>query len=265
MRLSVVLLAAAFFLPAGQTPAQAQDLDDLLTEHGLTGTVIVERLSDGQRWSANPARGDERFVPASTFKIPNSLILLETGVVTDTETDTLTWDGVGRGGSWDQDQNLRLAFARSAVWAYQEWARRAGHEQMAAQVAEIGYGNGRIGDADTVDQFWLNGPLAISANEEVAFLTRLHARSLPFRPEVMEAVVALMERDRGEGWVLRGKTGWALRDGADLGWFVGWLETPDDVYVFALNIDMAEPSRDRHLREQIALAALERVTGLTLG
>lgn len=262
MRLPVLLLAAALIW----TPAvHAQDVGDLLTERGLTGTLVVERLSDGRRWTANRERAEERFVPASTFKIPNSLIILETGVVADPDTEFLTWDGTARGGNWDQDQNLRLGFARSAVWAYQEWARRVGHERMTNHVAAIGYGNGDIGPAAQVDQFWLTGPLEISAREEVDFLTRLHRRDLPFRAEVMETVIDLMERDRGAGWVLRGKSGWALRDGADLGWFVGWLETPDDVYVFALNIDMATPEHDRHLREPLARAALEHVTGLTLG
>lgn len=246
--LSGVLLAA---------PAYAQDLDPLLDEAGVEGTLLVQRLSDGREWSANPGRAEQRFIPASTFKIPNSLIILETGVVADPDADSLEWDGEERWlDAWNQDQNLREGFARSAVWAYQEWARRVGPETMAGQVAALDYGNAEIGGPEDVDRFWLEGPLAISAREQVDFLKRLQARELPVSQDVQDTVVDIMQAEAGEGWVLRGKTGWRFDGEPDIGWHVGWLEAGAEVWFFALNIDMPDPDREVPLRTELTRAAL---------
>jgi len=251
-----------FFALTGQ--AEAQELDSQFVASSATGTIVVERLSDGRRWTANPARAQQRFLPASTFKIVNSLIILETRVVNDPQADILEWDGLARGGGWDQNQNLRLAFRRSAVWAFQEWARRVGHAEMQHHVSAMEYGSGDIGSAVSIDTFWLNGPLEISAQEQIDFLQRLHARSLPIRAGVMDAVVEVMEADRGENWVLRAKTGWAIRDTPNVGWYVGWLETEGDVYFFALNMELDYAADDGRERIEIALSALEAVTDLDL-
>lgn len=242
----------------GLAPA-ADALNGVLEQFDVDGAVLVRRLSDGAEWTGGGARIDERFVPASTFKIPNSLIILETGVVTDIEADIVAWDGVERRPGWDQDQSLRTAFRRSAVWAYQGWTREIGHAEEQRLVSLFGYGDEHIGSPDEVDVFWLRGPLTITVREQAGFLSRLHARTLPVEATHMETVIGLMEDDRGEGWILRGKTGWANPQGGDLGWYVGWLEAGEETYVFAVNFDMTNPDVQSPQRQEIARAALEAV------
>lgn len=178
---------------------------------------------------------DEAFVPASTFKILNSLIVLETGVVTD-EHEVVTWDGVDRGwAEWNRDHDLESAFRYSVVWVYQELARRVGRERMAEWVRRAGYGNGTIGSR--VDRFWLDGPLMISPEEQVAFLRRLAGNALPFSPETMEAVRAIMVEREGDGWTIRAKTGWGRPpEGDEVGWKVGWVERRGGRFFFAVLI-----------------------------
>ncbi|MCW5725394.1 MAG: class D beta-lactamase [Maricaulaceae bacterium] len=237
--------------------AHAQELDALLRDAGVTGAVIVHRVSDGREWTGGGARLDERFIPASTFKIPNSLIILQTGVAADPDAEMLVWDGEPRRFEiWNQDQTLRQAFARSTVWAYQEWARRVGHDRMAEWMARLDYGNGGAGGEDDIDRFWLEGPLEISAREQAGFLARLHARDLPFDAEVMETVIAMMVVEEGEGWTLRGKTGWRFGGDPDVGWFAGWAERDGEAWIVALNIDMPEPAAQTRLRVEIARRAL---------
>ncbi|WP_158291626.1 penicillin-binding transpeptidase domain-containing protein [Marinicauda algicola] len=232
-------------------------LDAILEEAGVEGAVLVRRLSDGAEWTGGGARVDERFLPASTFKIANTMILLEAGVITDPESEIIAWDGVERGGGWDQDQTLRSAFRRSAYWAYSRLAGEAGHGHMARMVTLLGYGDEHVGGPDEVGTFWLEGPLSVTAREQVGFLQRLHARVLPVEPAHMETVIGFMEVERGEDWVLRGKTGWGQPEGQpDIGWFVGWLESESDTWLFAVNIDMTDPERHRSLREHIARSAL---------
>lgn len=257
--LGAVLGLAGVQAQAGERPLSSGygTLDVILDEAGVEGAILVRRVSDGAEWTGGGARVDQRFLPASTFKIPNSLIILQSGVVSDVDTGLLEWDGVERSPGWDRDMSLRMGFRRSAVWAYQEWARRVGHDRMSAHVAAIGYGNGDIGGPENVDLFWLEGPLKISAREQVDFLQRLHERSLPFDAGIQERVVDIMERDRAEdgSWVLRAKTGWAIRREPNIGWFTGWLESESETWLFAVNIDMIEPGSRRELAE----AALRRI------
>lgn len=249
---AVVALLAAPEWAWGVTQDDA--LDGVLAAEDAAGAIFIRRLSDGAEWTGGGARVDQRFLPASTFKIPNSLIILETGTVTDPERQVLPWDGVERSPGWDDEQTLRTAFVRSAFWAYQHWAREVGHDEMSARVAGLGYGNGDIGPADEVATFWLNGALEISAREQVDFLHRLHGRELPFRAGVQ--VITLMRHRWGDGWMLRAKTGWAIRDEPNHGWYVGWLEADDDVWLFAVNVDLDYETREGALRTRVARNAL---------
>lgn len=269
MRMMLALLGAVFALAGAQAPVQGGEgaasrgpvtLDTILQEAGVEGAILIRRVSDGAEWSGGAARVDERFLPASTFKIANTMIILEAGVIDDPVAETIAWDGVERGGGWDQDQTLRSAFRRSAYWAFSALAHEVGHAEMARQVTAFGYGDENIGGPDDVGTFWLEGPLTITAREQVGFLSRLQGRSLPVEAAHMETVIDFMEVERGEGWVLRGKTGWAQPEGRpDTGWFVGWLESGDETWLFAVNIDMTEPDRHRALRRELAESALRQI------
>lgn len=248
----LVLLAAAGCV----TSSGRSNLDGVFAPEGARGAIVIRRLSDGAEWTGGGDRVDQRLLPASTFKIPNSLIILETGVVSDPYEDRLAWDGVERSPGWDADQSLRTALRRSAVWAYQHWAREVGRDRMAAFVNAFDYGSGDIGGPEDIDRFWLNGPLRISAREQVDFLTRLHARSLPVSQATQDQVVDIMRNHDGEGWTLYAKTGWAIREEPNYGWYVGWLETPQDVWVFAVNVDLDWRTGDGALRERLARRAL---------
>lgn len=254
------LLAAMLALLA---PAQAEELDHLLDEAGVTGAILIQRVSDGREWAGGAERLDERFIPASTFKIPNSLILLQSGTVSGLD-EALVWDGTEHPfAAWNQDQTFTQAFQRSTVWAYQHWTRQLGHEAMSRQMAALGYGNTAIGETASVDRFWLDGPLEISAREQIGFLTRLQARTLPFDTAQMETVITMMEQASGEGWALRGKTGWRFGGEPDIGWYVGWLEFEGEAWAFALNIDMPDPASQVRLRAAIVEAALSEISGWT--
>ncbi len=265
MRFLFILIAASvaltFLILSRSADAGQGALDAVLEAENATGAILVRRLSDGAEWTGGGARVDQRFLPASTFKIVNSLIILEAGVVSDPDTDVLAWDGVERSHSWDDDQTLRTAFRRSAVWAYQHWAREVGHARMDEAVARMGYGDADIGGPDDVDRFWLEGPLGISAREQVDFLARLHARALPVDRSVQGTVVDILRHRSGDGWTLYGKTGWAIRDEPNHGWYVGWLETEAETWLFAVNVDLDYDTGDGALREHLARRALMEAGG----
>jgi beta-lactamase class D len=249
-------------------------------ERGLVGTFVLLSVQDDTLLLHNPGRADTPYLPCSTFKIPNALISLETGVVRD-EDEVLKWDGVERPvAAWNKDHSMRTGIAASAVWFYQEMARRIGEKRMREWVDRLGYGNRDIGGG--IDQFWLTGALRTTAREQVDFVRRLYADELPFSERsrrIVKDILILEKPDASakrtvndseegfarraeDGYVLRGKTGLSGRPG--IGWFVGWLERGPRAFVFALNVDM-KADTDIGVRKEIAVAVLRDLGLLAKG
>jgi beta-lactamase class D len=233
-------------------------LGTTLDAAGVKGTLLLYESGSGRVLVSDLARSETGFLPASTFKILNSLIGLETGAVRDAD-ELFRWDGVDRGSAgWNADQTLRQAIARSTVWVYQEVARRVGPTRMQEWLSRVGYGNQAIGGG--IDRFWLDGDLRVTPREQLAFLVRLERGDLPFSPRTQAAVREILERDRGEApdgaWVLRAKSGWAFDVEPQIGWWVGWLDRAGRAPVFfVLNLDIAR-AEDAAKREQVVRAVL---------
>lgn len=237
-------IITAALLMAGLGLAHAQDLAwrdssgvaQLFTQAQVPGTFVLYELGSTQLVGTNQARAQQRFVPASTFKIPNSLIGLSTGAVSSVD-EVFHYDGQPRFlKSWEKDMGLREAIQVSNYPIYQELARRVGLKRMTAQVAALDYGNGQVGAV--VDNFWVRGPLAISAIEQSQFLARLMDDQLPFSVEQQALVREMCLLEQGPGWRLYGKTGLSTAQQPGVGWWVGWLEQNGKRYSFALNMPM---------------------------
>lgn len=245
--LAVWALAGCATQPEGPAPVAGTALmEGALRAEGIDpskSALIILRLEDERVWSSGGVRIHERFTPASTSKIPHTLLAYETGAVTDPG-ERFTWDGQKRFlDSWNEDQDFATAFQRSTVWIYQIVVPRIGAEKLTAAFEAFDYGNAAIGGPELISRYWLEGPLAISAAEQAAFLSRLVRRTLPLSAQAYAAAIPVMELARGDGWTLYGKTGWKSIEGEmDIGWFVGWAEQTageaPGTYVFALNMDM---------------------------
>lgn len=225
----------------GGDVAQTNNFGRHFQELGVEGSITIYDLNNDRVYQHNPKRNATAFLPASTFKILNSLISLETKVISD-EIAVLTWDGIQRQvPAWNRDLNMREAIKLSAVWFYQVLARRVGHEQMQKWVAQVGYGNQKIGSKENVDKFWLEGELRITPQEQIQFLRRLYKNDLPFSERSMSIVKDIMVMEQTPDYTIRGKTGWVGFVGnvtPQIGWYVGYLENGKNVYFFATNIDI---------------------------
>lgn len=200
--------------------------------------MLYEPISD-QYTYYNPDQQDQPFTPASTFKICNTLIGLETGVIPD-ENHTMAWDSVNRNVYWDRDHDLRSAFRYSVVWYYQELARRVGEERMKTWLDRAEYGNRDISGG--IDLFWLTGGLRITPNQQIDFLQRVRNNEVPFSQRSLDILKDIMIERETEHYVLRGKTGWGTQEELNIGWFVGYVESNDQVYYFVNCVQL--PERD---------------------
>ena len=213
-----------------QQEMEKNDWKAIYDNYGVNGCMVIYNMDKNEYLLYNKERCKQLFPPASTFKVLNSLIALETSVIKD-ENEVIPWDSVNRQyDKWNMDQTLRTAIKYSAVWAYQELARRIGEKRMQFYIDTVKYGNCNISGG--IDQFWLNGALRISPLEQVEFLRRLYSDDLPFSQRNLDIVKDIMINDNTGNYVLRGKTGWA----DDTGWYVGYLEENDDVYFCTIKV-----------------------------
>ena len=230
------------------------EITALFQEANATGTFVLYDLFNDTLVGHDKHRAETRYVPASTFKIPHSLIGLASGAVASVD-EVLPYKGPEKPfiPAWKKEMGLREAIALSNVPIYQELARRIGPERMREALRQMGYGNEEVGER--IDRFWLDGPLAISAVEQVRFLAKLAQGSLPFSKARQASVREIVLLESTPRHKLYGKTGWQNAPGDGVGWWVGWVERGGRLYAFALNMEM-HGMADAPKRTELGRAAL---------
>ncbi len=234
--------------------AENAALADHFQSANVAGTFVLLDPRTGELTGYNEERASTRYFPASTFKIANTLIGLTVGAVQDVD-EVLQYGAQPLPvKAWERDMNLREAIGMSNIAIYQTLARRIGLERMADAVERFDYGNRSIGQ--TVDRFWLDGPLEISAIEQVRFLAKLVSHSLPVSEAAQAQTKEILNTDNGEGWGLWAKSGWQNLPDKGIGWWVGWVTVGEVTYSFASNMDL-EDAEMAPLRKRLARSCLK--------
>ena len=224
---SALLLCLAFFTSCQRDNILTQDQwGGIFKKYGIDSACF--ELSDNSHDQVllyNLERCSRRFSPASTFKIMNSLVALETNIAPD-ENLIIKWDGTVRRDTWNKDMNMREAMKVSCVPYYQELARRIGDVEMKKWIDTIRYGNKNINGA--IDMFWLNDTLLISPDEQVGFMKKLYFDKLPMSQRSQRIVRSLMLQEDSTEYKLYFKTGTQFNDNdpkhITMAWIVGFVE-----------------------------------------
>ena len=247
---------------AAQTIEVREDMKAVFDDYRVTGTFVAFDPHRDHMTIISPKRAETRLIPASTFKIVNALIALETSVVAD-ENETVPFGGKPQIiKAWERDMSIRDAVTVSNVPVFQEIARRVGLERYTTYLRKFGFGNQLVG-AD-VETFWLEGPLKISAVEFAKLLSRLARFELPAKVASQKTVRDILRLETRDGTILFGKTGWTSTPNPDVGWFVGWTEKEDRQVSFALNIDInfREDAKKRKILTRALLKKLGYYCGI---
>ncbi len=248
----MLVLTAVFAASCGRSGFMEKYFQD----NALRATLVVVSMKTGKEHVYNEARSREEFLPASTFKIPNTLIALQEGALRDAS-EVIRWDGVDRGrAEWNRDQTLATAFRSSCVWFYRELARRVGREKYDRYLALMRYGNADAGGE--ADGFWLNGALRLSARGQVEFLKGIVAEKFPFDRKHYAALKEAMFVEKAGACSIYAKTGLAPDARPPVGWYAGYAETPDDTWIFACNLEITGPG-DARFRKEIVHRGLEEL------
>ncbi len=257
----VLPVACCLMLMASCTVNKANNDDTLqkyFAENKVDGCFTMLNNADGEVTVYNMKYDTMRFSPASTFKIFNSLVGLQTGIITD-EKMVIKWDGTTRWNKdWNKDMDMTEAFKVSSVPYYQEVARRLGKDTLKQWIDSIGYGNKNI--SGPVDSFWLNNTLKISPDEQLGFIKKLYFDQLPFRKSVQQMVRDVLLQENNTAYQLSYKTGLGYaEDGHAIGWLVGWIEENKHVYFFVTFVKAVDANTDiKPVRINITKAILKQ-------
>ncbi|WP_286261069.1 penicillin-binding transpeptidase domain-containing protein [Thalassotalea atypica] len=191
---------------------------------------------------SNKQRAKTRLPPFSTFKIPNSLIALETGII-DTVDEPIVYnaDVYPAQNWWPQswlktEHTLEQAFKNSVLPIYRTIATKIGEKEMQIKLNAFNYGNRDISSG--LDSFWLDKSIAISAIEQVQFLKKLHKREFELKDESYQKLEQIMEAERSQTYQLYAKTGGGqIAASKALGWYVGYTIYNHVPFYFAFNMN----------------------------
>jgi beta-lactamase class D len=246
LRLTIFLISFSLF--SGCSVNQAK-IDNSLKKYfdsaKVDGCFSMVNNQDGAVTVYNMKLDTQRVLPASTFKIVNSLIGLETGRITGADM-VIKWDGVKRWNEdWNKDLTMAEAFKVSAVNYYQEVARRIGRDTMKHWLDTLHYGNMDI--SGPIDSFWLNNTLKISPDEQLGLVKKLYFDKLPFSKTTQQTVRDVMLQENNTLYKLSYKTGWGFDESQNaIGWITGWIEENRHVYFFVLLVK--SPDKDIDMR-----------------
>lgn len=243
------------------TEVKTPIIDKLLDSLQLEGVILIYDETNNQYLSNNFQEAKQQVLPASTFKIPNTIIGLETGNIESEET-VFKWDGNQRAfPMWEKDLVLRDAFQFSCVPCYQGLALQIGVDTMQHYLKKLEFGQMDV-NQKTLDNFWLIGTSKISPNEQVEFLRKLYHHDLAISERTQKIITNIMSIDQSDQYHLSGKTGWAAFPDKNIGWFVGFIEKANDVYFFATKVEPQEGFDIKdfpRIRKELTLEAFKKL------
>ena len=200
-----------------------------------TGSFVLYDQS-ADKWNIyNMEHASTRVSPNSTYKIYDALLGLESGIITP-EHSTFTWNGEPYPfNSWEADQDLTSAIHNSVNWYFQAIDSQAGFEAVRTFLQTINYGNQNTGT--NLNLYWTDFSLKISPIEQVELLQDFYQNNFHFDSKNIQAVKKALLLSTTSSGSLYGKTGTGRVNGKDVnGWFVGYIESDNNTYYFATNI-----------------------------
>lgn len=202
---------------------------------GYEGSFVLYDLQADQYSIYNKDKSTTRISPDSTYKIYSALFALESNVITS-QASTIKWNGKQYPyDAWNKDQNLSDAMRNSVTWYFQELDKSVQSDHIQAYLKQIGYGNYNISGG--LSQYWLESSLKISPVEQVKSLKALYTNDFKFEDKHIQTVKDMIKLEEKDDAMLSGKTGTGNVNGKNRnGWFIGYVESNDDTYFFATNI-----------------------------
>lgn len=229
--------------------AEENKIKTLYEQNNINGSILIESLNGKISHQYN-VNANEAFLPASTFKIPNTLIILEEELIKSPH-EIIVWDGKEREYKfWNKNQTLKSAFQYSCVWCYQRYAIKVGDEKYLKYLHKFDYGNFLTGS--DVTRFWLDGQLRVSVKDQISFLRKVYNEDLPIKKEHIKTLKDMMLSEEHGDYKVWSKTGWSGKDG----WYVGYLTKGNQTWLFANHVEIQSKS-DLKFRKKLTMGTFK--------
>jgi beta-lactamase class D len=251
MRTYVLIISFLLFYQAAVAQLNTEmNFKPQFDKYGVDGCFILYKPAENEYIRYNAELCDSGYIPASTFKIPHSLIALEEDIVRDT-VEIIKWDGnEWPAKSWNRDQTLKTALKYSCVWVYTGFAEKIGIDKYGTYVSAFDYGNKDLTGPPL--RFWLEGSLRISANQQIEFLNKFFNYKLPVSRKSIDIVKDLIVLEQTDSYILSGKTGGGLLgENEYIMWLVGYVVKNNKPYFFAMNFTSSDFGKDSNSRYEI--------------
>jgi len=243
-------------------PVEIKGAGEIYKKYNLIGSFLLYDCNKKEYMACNPDRCNMGFSPASTFKIPNTLIAFETGVITPQT--IFQWEGEKRRNPrWEADMDITQAYQVSNVPVYQDIARRIGLERMQSYIRLLHYGEMDI-RADNLDKFWLEGNSMITQYQQIYFLKQLYEQTLPLKQQTFDEMKKIMLWEQTDDYVLYAKTGWSDTGEKEYAWLVGYYVMKDNVYIFANVIEKTDQTDMTKFGDYRMMITREILSGLSI-
>lgn len=242
-----------------------KDFHHYFDDCNVDGSITIYDYNNKEWILSDSVDTEQTTLPASTFKIINLLIALETKTIKD-ENEVVKWVGsidtvkYGYRPEIYHDMTVKEAFQVSAGWVFVELAKKIGKVDYAKYLKLCNYGNLNLSEKG--DDFWNFGAFEISPKNQVKFLVKLYEEKLPFDKKNIQIVKKVMLAEQNPQYTIRAKTGWTRDKGVNIGWWVGYVEKSNDVYFFATRLRKDRnnsPSNFGNCRKEITKAILKEL------
>lgn len=249
-RLLLSLLSIFLFQAAFTQKVSERNFKSQFEKYGVDGCFVLYNMADNEFIRYNADLCDSGYIPASTFKIPHSVIALEEGIILDTS-QVIIWNGhKWPNESWNRHQTLRSAIKNSCIWVYTGFAEQINIDKYHQYVNSFEYGNKDLTGPPT--RFWLAGNFRISANQQIDFLRKFYNYDLQVSQKSIDLVKEMIVLEQTDHYKLSGKTGGGvLSENEYIMWLVGYVEKGNKVYFYAMNFKSADFARTSPARYEI--------------
>jgi beta-lactamase class D len=255
---SIVLLVFLCFSHTVSQHVKTNTFSHIFKKYGVDGCFVLYDKSAGAYFYDNQERCDSPYLPASTFKIPNSIIALEENLIFDT-LQIVRWDSTDWPvKTWNHDQTMSTAMRYSCVWFYVKIAEQVGISKYEKYLYSFDYGNKKTGHPQ--NKFWLSGDIRISANQQIDFLQKFYEGRLPVSKRSIDIVKKIMVLERTKDYTLSGKTGGTdFDDHHSIMWLVGYVEREKKVFFYAMNFLTEDFIKGNQVRIEITKNILKEL------
>jgi beta-lactamase class D len=222
--LLLVFIVFVFYACTPNNVKSDPAITKIMDSAGVTGTFALLENGSGQFTIANlNTYKDSAFAPQQTFFALPTLIALDKGYITH---DASTWVNF------------------DSIAYYQNLIAKIGRPAILKTIDSIHYGKGIV-SADSTN-YWSNGSIRITADEQLGFIKKMYFNQLPFQKRSQDLFKKLILKEDNSNYKLSYIN--AQDKNLNDAWWVGYVEENKHIYFFVLFTHQVKPSstQDSH-------------------